>query len=141
LDLDPVVNRIWAMGKCCYLPVLCDRPDLTLRFAPYQPDSCMRTNSFGIDEPDIPHRSLLSVHDLDLLLMPLVAFDSQGNRLGMGGGYFDRTLAFRNQSDGSLRPHLLGVAFAFQQVAAVPTEAWDIPLDSIVTDHGVLTIT
>jgi len=141
LDLSSVVSRIRAMGKRCYLPVLRDRPDVTLRFAPYHHGTRMLTNRFGIDEPDIPRRSLLSVRNLDLLLMPLVAFDAQGNRLGMGGGYFDRTLAYRIQSVGWRRPHLLGVAFAFQQVAAVPSEAWDVPLDTIVTDHGVHTIT
>ena len=138
-ELDParLVRRAWSMGKRCYLPVLRDRPDITLRFAAYRPGMAMRANRFGIDEPDVPRRLLLSARHLDLLLMPLVAFDGSGNRLGMGGGYFDRTLAYRRRAGSWRRPHLLGVAFAFQQVAALPSEPWDVPLDGVITDHGL----
>lgn len=138
-ELDParLVRRARAMGKRCYLPVLRDRPDITLRFAAFDPGTPMRANRFGIDEPAVPRRRLLSARRLDLLLMPLVAFDAAGNRLGMGGGYYDRTLAYRRQRVRWRRPRLLGVAFAFQQVAALPFEPWDVPLDGVITDRGL----
>lgn len=137
LDVALLVRRAWSMGKACYLPVLRDRPDVTLHYAPYRPDTRMLPNRFGIGEPDVPRRLLLSVRNLDLLLMPLVAFDAQGNRLGMGGGYFDRTLAYHRRHTHWRRPRLLGVAFAFQQVASLSCEPWDVPLDGVVTERGV----
>src|SRR5690606_40461575 len=65
--------------------------------------------------------------------LPLVAFDARGNRLGMGGGFYDRTFA-RAPRARTLRPRLVGLAHHFQQVASLPAEPWDIPLDAIATD-------
>jgi len=70
-------------------------------------------------------------------LLPLVAFDQQGERLGMGGGYYDRTFEFLRRS-GLNKPKLIGLAHDFQQVDAIPTEAWDVPLTAIVTNKGVI---
>ena len=82
-----------------------------------------------------PHADapLLDSAAFDAMLTPLVAFDSRGNRLGMGGGYYDRYLAAAGT-----RPYLLGVAFACQQAEALPTEEWDMRLDAVVTENGVL---
>ncbi len=100
-------------------------------FDPHTPENLV-TNRYGILEPpaDAP---LLDGAAFDAMLTPLVAFDSRGNRLGMGGGYYDRYLA----AAGS-RPYLLGVAFACQQAEALPTEEWDMRLDAVVTENGVL---
>ncbi len=137
IDPGPLVTRAWASGRRCYLPVLIDRPWPHLRFAPYTPATRLVPNRFGIPEPDVPRRTLLPARALDLLLLPLVAFDAQGNRLGMGGGYFDRTLAY--QRDRSWRrPRLLGVGYAFQQVAGLDAAAWDVPLHDVVTERGAL---
>jgi len=136
-ELDPtwLVRRAWANGRHCYLPVLVDRPEPMLRFAPYTPGTRFRCNRFGIPEPDVPRRELLPARALDLLLLPLVAFDDLGNRLGMGGGYFDRTLAYQ-LGRSWVRPRLLGVGYAFQQVPTLAAAAWDVPLHGIVTECG-----
>ncbi len=138
-ELDParLVERAWASGRRCYLPVLIDRPWPHLRFAPHTPDTRFVPNRFGIPEPDVPRRKLLPARELDLLLLPLVAFDAQGNRLGMGGGYFDRTLAYQRQRAWR-RPRLLGIGYAFQQVAGLDAASWDVPLHGVVTERGML---
>jgi 5-formyltetrahydrofolate cyclo-ligase len=76
---------------------------------------------------------------MSLVCLPLVAFDARGNRLGMGGGFYDRTLAFmRNKGQ---KPSLAGCAYAFQEVPLLPAESWDIPLTLIVTDHQAKRLT
>lgn len=71
---------------------------------------------------------------MDIILLPLTGFDARGNRLGMGGGFYDRTLAFRQRA-GQRRPLLVGIAHACQEVPLIPSASWDIPLDRIVTDR------
>jgi 5-formyltetrahydrofolate cyclo-ligase len=137
IDPGPLVERAWASGRRCYLPVLIDRPWPHLRFAPHTPATRFVPNRFGIPEPDVPRRALLPARALDLLLLPLVAFDAQGNRLGMGGGYFDRTLAYQRQRAWR-RPRLLGIGYAFQQVAGLDAATWDVPLHDVVTERGAV---
>jgi len=135
------VRRAWRRGcPALYLPVLNDRPAPRLRFARYLPGMPLVPNRFGILEPSLPRRALLPARAIDLLLMPLVAFDVGGNRLGMGGGYFDRTLAFRRRARLWRRPRLVGVGYAFQQVTALPTAPWDVPLDAVVTERGPVSL-
>jgi 5-formyltetrahydrofolate cyclo-ligase len=74
------------------------------------------------------------------VLLPLVAFDPQGGRLGMGGGYYDRTFAFLNGQKGGQKPKLIGLAHHFQQIPKLPIESWDVPLNAIVTDEQVIQI-
>lgn len=74
---------------------------------------------------------------LDLIVMPLAAFDASGNRVGMGGGYYDRTLAATACERGWRRPTLIGLAFEAQRVAAIPAREWDVPVDWIATEAGV----
>jgi 5-formyltetrahydrofolate cyclo-ligase len=78
------------------------------------------------------------VWTLDLILTPLVAFDDQGNRLGMGGGFYDRTLAYLGRRKHWKKPRLIGTAHAFQQVARLPHESWDVPLHGVVTEKALL---
>ncbi len=139
IDPGPLVARAWACGRRCYLPVLVDRPWPHLRFAPHLPETRFVTNRFGIPEPDVPRRHLLPARALDLLLLPLVAFDGRGNRLGMGGGYFDRTLAYQRGRKWR-RPRLLGVAYAFQQVDALDAARWDVPLHGVATEQGAVAL-
>ena len=138
LDLLPLMVRALEMKKHCYLPVLgpqC-RPNLT--FAPYYPGSSMLHIKFGIPEPVCLSRQLLKPAGLDLVLTPLVAFDLHGNRLGMGGGYYDRSFSFRRHRKHWLAPRLVGVAHDFQQAAHVPHQDWDIPLSGIVTPTAII---
>lgn len=138
MDLTPLLHRALAMGKKCYLPVLSPLYHNRLWFAPYHTASKLTLNRFGIPEPDCNFAQMRPVWALDLVLTPLVAFDTQGNRLGMGGGFYDRTLAYLNRRQHWRKPRLLGTAHAFQQVAQLPCESWDIPLQGVVTERELL---
>ena len=100
-------------------------------FLPWTSASETITGSFGIDEPINGEPVQFSQHDV--VLVPLVAFDGTGQRLGQGGGFYDRAIA----EAGAARPLLIGVAHAFQQVRSVPVEAWDMPLDAVVTEERI----
>ena len=137
VDLAPLIRRAWAMGKRCYLPVLGPVHHNRLWFARYEPDSRMVRNRFGIPEPETNWTHVRRPWSLDLVLTPLVAFDDHGNRLGMGGGYYDRTLAYLDHRNHWRKPELLGVAYSVQRHEALPTEPWDVPLHGVVTDEGL----
>ncbi|QUJ67008.1 5-formyltetrahydrofolate cyclo-ligase [Photobacterium sp. GJ3] len=131
LDTGPLIDWIWRQGKNVYLPVLHPFSKGHLLFLHYRPDSPMRCNRYGIAEPALDVRLVKPVHELDIVCTPLVAFDDQGQRLGMGGGYYDRTLSQWHQS--GLGPQPLGLAHDCQQVRHLPSEAWDVPLPAILT--------
>jgi len=137
VDLNPLLRRALAMGKRCYLPVLSPAFHNRLWFAPYTPDTPLALNCFRIPEPVAGWRDMRPVWTLDLVLTPLVAFDAVGNRLGMGGGFYDRTLAYLVRRAAWRKPRLLGVAYDFQEHASLPHEPWDVPLDGVVTDQGL----
>lgn len=125
------------MGKKVFLPVLAPLKD-QLYFAPYKPDSKMTTNRFGIIEPDCRPDDWLSARQLSLIFLPLVAFDKSGNRLGMGGGFYDRSLAYLRYRNVSKKPHLIGLAHELQQLENIHREKWDIPIDQIITEKRVI---
>ncbi|MFC5571379.1 5-formyltetrahydrofolate cyclo-ligase [Lysobacter yangpyeongensis] len=117
--------------ECIYcLPVLCD--DQTLRFAPWRSGDPLCTNRYGIPEPDVSASSLLEPSRMVMVVMPLVGFDDHGNRLGMGGGWYDRSFAFRQGS--AAPPWLVGAAFALQQTPPVQAQPWDVRLDAVCTE-------
>jgi 5-formyltetrahydrofolate cyclo-ligase len=132
---DALIERIWQTGKTCYMPILTYLIGERLWFAPVTRDSKFVANRFGILEPLAPSRYLLDARELDLVLMPLVGFDSHGNRIGMGGGFYDRTLAFKHHRHTWHRPRLMGLAHGLQQVSSLSTNPWDVPLDAVATDR------
>ena len=136
-EIDPIVfsERALYRGKNCLLPSMHQLKKGHMEFGPYH--GKRRENQFGIAEPDGKFNTMLQGKQLDVVLMPLVAFDAQGGRLGMGGGYYDRTFEFLQKS-GVQKPKLIGLAHEFQQVAELPIESWDIPLDAIVTSKGII---
>lgn len=140
-ELDPsgLMAIAWAMGKQCYLPVLMEIHDKRLLFAEYQPDIPLVDNQFGIPEPATAKRHCLAPRQLDLILMPLVAFDVRGNRIGMGGGYYDRSLAFLQHRSHWRKPVLTGIGYGFQQVNKIKSEPWDVPLRFVATENVLLT--
>lgn len=134
VDLAALVTRAWQAGKRCYLPVV-ERGHL--HFLPYTPDTILRPNRFGIPEPAVAASRQVPAFALDLVVVPLVAFDAAGNRLGTGGGYYDRTFAFTHRRLRWRRPFLVGAAYGFQRVPALAVNPWDVPLDAVATEAGL----
>lgn len=130
LDTFPLIQTLWQQGKQLYLPVLHPFAAGYLLFVRYDQDTLLYPNRFGIPEPLAQCHRLLPVNQLDIILTPLVAFDLKGNRLGMGGGFYDRTLS---QLPAKSRSQVIGLAHSCQQVDAVPTDSWDVPLQRIIT--------
>ena len=128
ISTDKLIKTLWAQDKHVYLPVLHPFNPNHLLFLRYLPDTPMLKNKFGIWEPKLNVQNVLPLDELDILFTPLVAFDKQGNRLGMGGGFYDRTL--QNWQNSSFIP--VGLAHQCQQVEQLPTEAWDVPLHRIL---------
>ena len=138
LDPVPALDDVVAAGRAIYLPVLAEDGSGALHFAPYQAGMPLRRNRFGIPEPDVQPAELLAPAQLDLVLTPLLAFDRTGTRLGMGGGFYDRSFAFlRDPRYRGPRPCLLGVGYAFQQVENLARQPWDVPLSAVVTEQGL----
>ncbi len=132
LSCKPFVREAWRRGRAVYLPILVGH---ALRFGAYDPHERLMPNRFGIHEPATGPR--VPARALDVVLAPLVAFDETGQRLGMGGGYYDRTLRHRSLPKRWRRPLVIGVAHACQQVSRLEARAWDVPLDLVVTDRAV----
>jgi 5-formyltetrahydrofolate cyclo-ligase len=133
-ELDPaiLIQIAHNRGKKCYLPVIDGAT--RLRFARYRPDDKLSINRFGIGEPK--HSHTIPPWALQLVITPLVAFDSEGGRLGMGGGYYDRCFAFKRKQP-EAGPLLLGFAHSFQQADKLNLTHRDIPLQGIATEKQV----
>ena len=129
LDTRALIDQLWRAGKRVYLPVLHLFSPGNLLFLHYHPSSDLVVNRLNIREPKLDVRDVLPLSQLDVLVTPLVAFDAAGQRLGMGGGFYDRTL--QNWRQHRLQP--VGYAHDCQQVDALPTEQWDIPLPAVIT--------
>ena len=112
------------------LPVL--HADRTLRFAPWRPGEPVKANRYGIPEPDVAADALLPPDAMALVVLPLVGFDAQGRRLGMGAGWYDRSFASRLSAPAP--PWLVGAGFESQRVDALHAESWDVGLDAICTE-------
>ncbi len=134
INCAAVFAEAWARGRDTYVPVIMGKK---LRFAIYTPDCELKANRFDIPEPVMSKADTLGARNLDVVLTPLVAFDSLGNRLGMGGGFYDRSLAFLRYSKAWRRPLLIGLAHEFQKIPAIDARVWDIPLHAVVTEKQV----
>lgn len=136
LDLRLIAEQLWKMGKHCYLPVLHPSSERQLWFVEYTLNAALKPNRFGIPEPDHRRAQRIAANLLDIVLLPLVGFDRQGGRLGMGGGFYDTTFAFHKGK--KTKPYLLGMAHACQEVEMLDLAEWDIPLYGIVTDKELI---
>lgn len=138
-ELDPaaILTAALADGKDCYLPTLDPMSDNQLIFVHYTTGQSLVTNRYNIPEPIITPTNVIGGKALDCVLVPLVSFDLQGNRLGMGKGYYDRTFAYKN-NDRESKPSLVGYAHAFQQSEELDHNDWDVPMDYVVTEDGVV---
>ena len=128
IGLDPVIDHALAQGKQVYLPNLDQK---SLRFSPYFREQKMRINKFRLPEPDVGDDEMLAPAELDLVLAPLVVFDAQRNRIGMGGGFYDRSFAMR-KDPAVQRPVLIGVAHELQKVDEI------VPEDSVRAAYAAL---
>lgn len=133
LDCGPAIAVAWRRGQEVYLPVVRGR---CLGFARHAPDRRLDSGRFGIPIPAAGRTTTRRARDLDVVVAPVVAFDAKGHRLGTGGGWYDRTLAFRRQRPHLRRPVFIGVAYAFQQVDTLVVHGHDVALDAIVTPRG-----
>ena len=136
IDPLPALTELVMTGVHGYLPVLFNTRRPRVRFARYFPNAPLAKGRFDIPIPLHDQKNLLDPVQLDWLLMPLVAFDANGNRLGMGGGFYDASLASRRAKKNWLRPRLIGIAHEFQRVDGLSVDSWDIPLDGILTDQA-----
>lgn len=131
LDLTPLIQHCWRQHIEVYLPVL-HRFRRSLWFAQYTHKTQLLNNRFAIPEP--ANSKLIRPWQLNRIFLPLVGFDEHGGRLGMGGGFYDRTLSQQNRWPS--KPKLIGVAHDVQRVERIPLEPWDIPLDMIASPSG-----
>lgn len=122
----PLMEQLLQQGKKLYLPLLHPFTSGQLLFLNYDCKTSLKFNRLGIQEPVLDVRNIIPLQELEMIFTPLVACDKAGNRLGMGGGFYDRTLA--------QAPHLISVGLAHecQQVEQLPIESWDMPLDHII---------
>ncbi len=136
-EIDPVrvMQWCWENAKIATVPVV-QKDSGILVFAEVTPQTRFRENRFGIREPVIAETRIVTARQLDVVLLPLVAFDQTGNRLGMGGGFYDRTFEFLVNTDVT-GPELIGIAHEIQKVKRINAEPWDIPLSAVVTDKQV----
>ncbi len=132
----PLINRALMLKRACYLPMLSFGRGRMLWFNRLQAGQTWVANRFGIPENTTTQQ--LHARQLDLLFMPLVGFDDGGNRIGMGGGFYDSTLAYLRRRQVWRKPFLVGVAFECQRInGELPHDPWDVPLDAVLTERGL----
>lgn len=136
-EIDPRQLADFALqqGKTCYLPVVNRDSEQTLTFAPYDANTPMVENEWGIAEPPLPD-DIVSPTIFDVVFVPLVGFDDNCFRLGMGKGFYDRTFSFKIFNRRS-QPLLVGLAHECQKTDPFPTETWDVRLDAVATPKKI----
>jgi 5-formyltetrahydrofolate cyclo-ligase len=132
-----LLERMPRRGRRWYLPVLRGHAAGRLWLVRHRPGEPLTPNRFGIPEPVRRRRQIQPLHALDLILLPLVGFDAQCNRIGMGAGFYDRSLAPLRRRRHWRRPLLVGIAHECQRVERLHPQPWDVPLDAVVTEAGV----
>lgn len=136
-NLTSFIQTCWEHNHHCLVPILHPFTSGCAIFQRYETNTEMKHNKYGIWEPRLNCKQLVTVDKIDAIILPLVAFDDNKNRLGMGGGYYDKTLASTVKS--GRKPKLIGVAHNEQRSdSPLPTEPWDITLDNIVTPNLVI---
>ncbi len=135
-EIDPrlLLRAAQRRGKATYLPVLSAWPRTKMVFQRVKPGEKLLPNRFRILEPRVNAKRQRKVWALDLVLLPLVGFDDAGGRLGMGGGFYDRSLAYLARRQSWRKPTLLGLAHECQKVDRLAQASWDVPLAGTVTD-------
>jgi len=131
-ETQAVIEAVWKSGKVCYIPAV--KKNKRLEFVAYQKNDKLEANQYGIFEPQNKENTI-SVNKLDLVMMPLTAFDLQGNRLGAGAGYYDKTFSFITEKSATI---LLGLGYECQKVNILPQDEWDIKLNGVLTERELI---
>lgn len=127
-----LIERALRRNRRVFLPVVTKKR--SMRFAEFHAGTVVRNNRYGIAEPI--GEQIAAPGTLDAVVTPLVAFDDSLHRIGMGGGYYDRTFGFLRHRVWLMKPKLVGVAFACQQVEKITANPWDIALLDVITENG-----
>lgn len=131
IDLSDIWRKAPLQGKYCYFPAITEQGDLV--FLPATPKTIFVKNKYGIAEPMVARQEAIAPEKLDIIFMPLVGFDIFGTRLGMGKGYYDKSLS-------AVKTGLkIGLAYELQKMDYIPPDAWDIPLDIVITESEIYT--
>lgn len=136
LPLMALFDGLRQRGQQFHLPVI--GPMHTLQFVPWNVGDDVAANRYGIPEPVHEHSARIAIDALDIVLVPLLGFDRRGNRLGFGGGYYDRALEFLRDREKPASTLLVGIGYAFQEVPAIEPEPWDVKLDYIATERELI---
>ncbi len=136
-NVGPLLSELLKRHRIVAMPRIDRRQKPQMHFVCHGNRTKMTKNRFGIAEPVNTRRLRLS--EIDVILLPLTAFDAKGNRLGMGAGFYDRALQSRK---GRLlrKPRLVGVAFDWQEIAELPSDPWDLPLHAVLTNKKIIQI-
>lgn len=134
-EADPA--SLQTSDKHFFLPVLSKNLEEGLVFIELNDETQFQNNKFNIPEPIHDPAKIVAANTLDLVLVPLLGFDNNGNRLGMGGGFYDRCFAFRKRQN--TKPVLMGYAYDFQEIESLTPESWDVELDVIATESSIIT--
>lgn len=135
INLEIIIKKIWKLDKCCYLPTLQDKQ---LKFSLYKNDTPLKNNQFNIPEPLASHSYTIKPQHLDLVLVPLLGYTLKCERLGMGGGFYDRSFAFLLKNPRPKKPFLLGLAYEWQKLETLETKPWDVPLNAIASENKII---
>ncbi len=130
VDTWPLIERAWRMKKRVFAPLV--EKNFTMQFCELSTDSKLVFNQYGLPEPQ--DGKIIAPRALDLVITPVVAFDDDCNRIGMGGGYFDRTFSFLRNRKLLFHPKLIGLAFSCQRVDKIAPNPWDIPIFRLINE-------
>lgn len=136
LDLTPLIETCWADNKKVYLPCLFPKPFKRMCFLPFTPRTHLQLNRYNIPQPSLPVNQRIDIRRLDIVITPLLAFGSRGERLGMGGGYYDRTFAFQKRAAKYHKPRLWAVALEAQR-RELTASPWDVNLHGVATEKTI----
>lgn len=133
-----LIEHALSSDKQVYLPVLDSSDKTRMYFVRYQAGDHLVENRFGLLEPELKEENVIEAKQLDLVLCPLVAFDEDAHRVGMGGGFYDRHFAFKNQMDVQAQPPILvGLAYDFQKVASIHPAPWDVAMSAVISETSI----
>ena len=133
INVWAIIKTIWQLQKNCYLPAIHPKIKNQLQFVKFNERDKLTIEKYKIPQPKICQNKIIASQDLDLVIVPLIGFNTDGFRIGRGAGYYDRAFAFKQQQQNpNTKPYLLGVGYKWQQVKFTPN-SWDIAMNEVIT--------